>query len=79
MKQSFQILKVLNLIEPGVTQERGRMLCHLAETSKMLSKKLFSEQKISQVTFSEMVQESMNWFQEYQHCLMLSLRKEDFN
>ena len=71
-----QVLKVLDLIEPGIAHERGTILSHLAETSKILSKKLFSQQLITEDEFSKMIQKSIQHFNEYQKCLILSFKKE---
>jgi hypothetical protein len=62
-------------MELGFNHDRGTILNHLAETTKFLAKKLFSEENITEDQFSQMIKQSMEFFNEYQQCLILSLKK----
>jgi hypothetical protein len=53
------------------------VLNHLAETSKLLAKKLFLQEEISEQEFSPMIQESLEYFSDYQQCLILSFKKPE--
>ena len=59
----------------GYNHERGAILSYLAEASKLLAKKQFSEEKISEEEFSAAIKESLEYFNDYQQCLVLSWKK----
>ena len=73
----MQVLSVVSLMDVGYNHERGTILNHLAEASKILAKKLFSAEKITEEEFSALIKESLKYFSDYQQGLILSLKKSE--
>ena len=71
----FEVLEVIGRMDLGFNHERGTILSHLAEASKLLAKKQFSEEQISEEEFSAAFRESMDYFNDYQQCLVLCWKK----
>ena len=61
-----EILSVLNVIDPGYNRDRGVILRHLSEVSKLLWRRRFGEGQIAQEVFTRRVAECMILFEESQ-------------
>ena len=70
-----EVLAVLNIIDPGYNRDRGVILRHLSEVSKILSRKMFGLELISQDQFTRRVQECMILFEESQKCMSMLVKK----
>ncbi len=54
----------------------GSILNQMAETTKFLARKQFQEQQIDEEQLQNMIHQSLNFFNEYQKCVILSFKKE---
>ncbi len=70
------VLSVLNVIEPGYNRDRGLMLRHLSEASKVQCRKMFQADLIRQDVFTRRVQECMLLFEESQRCMSMLVKKK---
>ena len=71
----FQVLAVLNVIDPGYNRDRGVILRHLSEVNKILSRKMFGLDLITQDQFTRQVHECMILFEESQKCMSMIVKK----
>lgn len=66
---------MLNVIDPGYNRDRGVVLRHLSEATKLLYRKMFGSELISQDVFTRKVQECMILFEESQKCMSMIVKK----
>ena len=73
----FQVLNVLDIIEPGLNRERSLILKELAGTKKLILQRKLLKQEISEDEFSFQIQECVKLFNEYQEGIVVRLRKDE--
>lgn len=71
-----EVLQVLNAIDPGCNRDRGVILRHMSEVKKLICRKLFQVEAISQEVFTRQVHECMILFEESQRCMSMLVKKE---
>jgi hypothetical protein len=67
---------VLNIIDPGCTRDRGVVLRHLSEATKIVYRKMFQSGSISHDIFTRRVHECMILFEESQRCMSMLVKKD---
>lgn len=75
IKLFFQVLNVLNIIEPGLNYERSCILRDLATTKKLVLQRKLLAGEITEVEFTIQVQECVTLFNEHQECILMRLKK----
>ena len=67
--------EVWNIIDPGLTKDRGSLLKDLSVTKKLLLKRQLVAGEISHEEFSENVQDCIKLFNESQECVTMRVKK----
>lgn len=70
-----EVLSVLNVIDPGYSRDRGVVLRHLSEASKIIWRRMFQAEAIGHDVFQRRVQECMILFEESQKCMSMLVKK----
>ena len=73
----FQVLGVLDIIEPGLNRERSLVLKDLAATKKLILQRKLINKEISDDEFSIQIQECVNLFNEHQDCALMRFKKNE--
>lgn len=74
--ETFQVLIVFNIINPGRNTDRGVALRQKAETKKMLLKKMRMNDEIGDEEFMSQVQKCVALLSESQECMSIIVRKD---
>merc|ERR550517_625855 len=70
-----EALQVWNIIDPGLTKDRGSLLKELSVTKKLIFKRKLAGGEISEEEFFEKVQECIRLFNESQECVLMRVKK----
>ena len=72
---TFQVLSVLDIIDPGLNKDRGTMLRELAATQKLILQRKMLSGEIGEEEFSAGVQDCVQLFNQSQECIVMKVKR----